>query len=145
MTIICWSESFNMSKKKPSEEKRKPRAKEVYAICKSCVFDYKRKRTVKYDEHSCKPSEKKLKLVEMMGGKCEICGYNKSIAALSFHHKDRRHKTFNISAYLSLPIDELIIEAKKCRLICLNCHAELHHREQVKDSAVELNTDVDKL
>jgi len=132
-----------MSKKKPPKEKHKSREKRVYSICKSCVFDYKRKRTIKYDEHPYKPSEKKLKLVEMMGGRCEICGYNKSIVALSFHHKDRRHKTFNISAYLSLPMDELILEAKKCRLICLNCHAELHHKEQ-SETSTESNIDVDK-
>ena len=131
MTIICWSESFNMSKKKTIRRKSASLGQKKFMQFVSLVFLITRENVqVKYDEHSCKPSEKKLKLVEMMGGKCEICGYNKSIAALSFHHKDRRHKTFNISAYLSLPIDELIIEAKKCRLICLNCHAELHHREQ---------------
>jgi hypothetical protein len=135
-----------MSKKKPPKEKHKPRAKEIYSICKSCVFDYKRKRPIKYDEHPYQQSEKKLKLVEMMGGKCEICGYDKSIVALSFHHKDRRHKTFTISSYLSMPMDELIIEAKKCRLICLNCHAELHHKAHVeKSSPKESEMDVDKV
>ncbi|MEY4334993.1 MAG: phage FelixO1, partial [Bacteroidota bacterium] len=30
----------------------------------------------------------KQKLVEHKGGCCEICGYNKCIEALEFHHKD---------------------------------------------------------
>jgi hypothetical protein len=30
----------------------------------------------------------KLKAVEYKGGKCIICGYNKSIRALQFHHLD---------------------------------------------------------
>lgn len=32
--------------------------------------------------------ERKRKLVELKGGKCEICGYNKCIEALEFHHLD---------------------------------------------------------
>ena len=36
-------------------------------------------------------------LVEEAGGKCQKCGYNKSIWALSFHHNDPTEKDFGLS------------------------------------------------
>lgn len=39
---------------------------------------------------------RKLKLIEEMGGKCEICGYDKNISALEFHHKDPSQKSFQL-------------------------------------------------
>ena len=35
-------------------------------------------------------------LVEYKGGKCEICGYDKCISALEFHHIDPDTKDFGI-------------------------------------------------
>ena len=35
--------------------------------------------------------------VEYKGGKCKICGYNKCVQALEFHHLDPTKKEFNIS------------------------------------------------
>lgn len=104
--------------------------KEKYAVCKTCVFKYKRKKPISEENQPRQSSfEKKQKLVELLGGKCEICGYDKSPAALSFHHKNRKNKVFSISVHSSLPIEDLIEEVKKCRLLCLNCHAVLHHDE----------------
>jgi len=72
---------------------------------------------------------RKKALVKMLGGKCAQCGYNKSIKALSFHHKDPSTKCFDISnnGNMMHNWDEVVIEAKKCELLCLNCHAELHN------------------
>ena len=33
-----------------------------------------------------------------MGGKCEICGYNKNVSALEFHHIDSVTKDFKLDA-----------------------------------------------
>lgn len=50
--------------------------------CKKCATESvaKRRRILK------------LKAVEYKGGKCEICGYNKCIDALEFHHLDPQKK-----------------------------------------------------
>jgi hypothetical protein len=68
-------------------------------------------------------------LVKMLGGCCSTCGYNLSIRALSFHHKDPSKKKFDISSNGGLMEnwDVLLNEARKCKLLCLNCHAELHN------------------
>jgi hypothetical protein len=68
----------------------------------------------------------KQKLVDLMGGKCMICGYNRCIKALDFHHIDPKTKEFTISRMESLNWTKTIEEAKKCVLLCSNCHRELH-------------------
>ena len=73
----------------------------------------------------------KLQLVKYKGGKCERCGYNKSINALQFHHINPSQKKFNISQYAcsnNLDIDKLYQEVDKCILLCSNCHAEEHEK-----------------
>ena len=76
--------------------------------------------------------ESKKKLVELFGGKCVWCGYNKSVAALQFHHPDK-NKEFGISeAGSSRAFDKRVAEARKCILICANCHAEHHAPKALK-------------
>lgn len=67
----------------------------------------------------------KKKLVELFGGKCEICGYNKCLRSLEFHHIDPTTKTFTISKYAVVSLNRLFEEIKKCILVCGNCHGEI--------------------
>lgn len=61
-----------------------------------------------------------------MGGCCQICGYDKCIAALDFHHKDD-DKEFGLSSKgRTLNFEKMKIEAQKCILVCANCHREIH-------------------
>jgi hypothetical protein len=79
---------------------------------------------------SCRVSEsrrnKKAALIEYKGNKCSICGYNKCIQALQFHHVDPDQKEFTISNSGTIKLDALKIEADKCILVCSNCHVEIH-------------------
>lgn len=75
----------------------------------------------------------KLKLVEYKGGKCEICGYNRCLDALEFHHKDPKEKSFSISSKNIKSFDKLRSEADKCILVCSNCHKEIHSDLNKKD------------
>ena len=70
----------------------------------------------------------KEKLVESMGGCCICCGYNKTVAALAFHHLNPSEKEFSISDVLASPISikKIEEELKKCILVCQNCHCEIH-------------------
>lgn len=71
---------------------------------------------------------KKLELILMLGGKCQLCGYSHSAAALDFHHRDPVEKTRTISHLLAVnqpwAWEAALDEAKKCDLICSNCHRE---------------------
>ena len=65
-------------------------------------------------------------LVAEAGGACMLCGYDRCVAALEFHHRDPATKRFAISfGGLSIAVDRLREEARKCVLVCANCHAEL--------------------
>lgn len=72
---------------------------------------------------------RKLEIIELKGGKCEICGYSKNISALDFHHINPDEKSFQLDArHLSNTNKESIIEeVNKCILVCANCHREIHN------------------
>jgi hypothetical protein len=73
--------------------------------------------------------KKKQTLVDLFGGKCQRCGYNKYIGALDFHHIDPSQKAFSLSVKgLCYSWDSILKEAKKCALLCKNCHAEVEAR-----------------
>lgn len=68
----------------------------------------------------------KRKLVAEAGGACLICGYERCIAALEFHHLDPGSKRFALSRQgVTRSFAEAQEEARKCVLLCSNCHAEV--------------------
>jgi hypothetical protein len=67
----------------------------------------------------------KERLVEYKGGKCEICGYDRCVKAMDFHHKNPKEKEFPLT-YMNRKWEILIKEADKCILVCANCHREIH-------------------
>ncbi len=71
---------------------------------------------------------KKVKaiLVGEAGGACCICGYDRNMRALHFHHVDPSQKRHEINAKgVAIALDKLRVEAQKCVLLCSNCHAEV--------------------
>lgn len=69
---------------------------------------------------------KKQKLVNQFGGACVVCGYKKYAGALDFHHIDAKTKSFALSVKgLSYSWESILTEAKKCVLVCKNCHTEV--------------------
>ena len=89
-------------------------------VCKSCRTNYRKLKI-------------KTQCVEYLGGKCEICGYDKNVYVLDFHHKDPSQKDFNISESDS-NFEKLKPELDKCMLLCANCHRELHYKLKHKDN-----------
>lgn len=63
--------------------------------------------------------------VEAFGGKCGICGYNKCIEALDFHHLNPDEKEFTLTASVANR-QKFVNELKKCVCLCSNCHREVH-------------------
>ena len=74
----------------------------------------------------------KEKLVEYKGGKCEICGYDKCIAALDFHHLDPNEKEYAICNGDYKSFEKVKKEVDKCILVCANCHREIHYKENLE-------------
>ena len=70
----------------------------------------------------------KVRAVEYKGGKCFICGYNKCIAALEFHHINPETKTFGIAGRgFTHSWDKIKQELDTCVLLCANCHREVEN------------------
>lgn len=67
--------------------------------------------------------ENKIDLKTYYGGKCIICGYSRCTRALEFHHIDDSRKINEVAA-LASGKKTLWEEAKKCVLLCVNCHRE---------------------
>lgn len=69
-------------------------------------------------------------LVAEAGGRCLICGYNRSLRALKFHHVDRETKEFHLAFRGSTrSLEKARAEARKCVLLCANCHGEVESGE----------------
>ena len=68
-----------------------------------------------------KRRNKRQKLIELMGGKCVKCN---STDRLQFDHIDPNIRSYAIGGHLYKKLDELILESKKCQLLCPRCHLE---------------------
>ncbi|MBA2512819.1 MAG: helix-turn-helix domain-containing protein [Solirubrobacterales bacterium] len=67
-------------------------------------------------------------LVAEAGGVCVLCGYDRTVGALHFHHVDPSAKEFHLSfAGATRSIASSRAEAAKCVLLCANCHAEVEN------------------
>ena len=125
---FCNQCGSKIPRKVPHTNKKTPKNRKRCFICsppKSSPF-----QSQEHKLHKGERRKRKEYLVKMLGGHCSICGYNKSLSALSFHHKDPSTKLFDISNNGNLlgDWDEVVAEAKKCKLLCLNCHAEFHNK-----------------
>ena len=70
---------------------------------------------------------KKQAAVDYLGGKCSICGYNKCIQSLDFHHVNPANKKYKPSyIIMRWTWDKVKKELDKCVLVCKNCHGEIH-------------------
>lgn len=72
---------------------------------------------------------RKLILLKLRGNACELCGYAKNHAALSFHHLNPKLRliSLDVRSCANRSMKALLKELKKCQLLCLNCHSEIEH------------------
>jgi hypothetical protein len=103
--------------------------KQTKYCSRKCQNDIKNPNLQSYKCQQVRALERKKELINTMGGSCSKCGYHKSIAALEFHHLNPTEKEFNLDArsLSNRKWERVIAEAKKCILLCANCHRELHH------------------
>ena len=66
--------------------------------------------------------------LEYKGGKCSVCGYNRHVAALEFHHMYGKETT--IASY-GKSWESMKKELDKCILVCANCHREIQYGKAI--------------
>jgi transposase len=82
-------------------------------LCRSGSVDRRRK-------------EVKRVLVAEAGGACALCGYDRAVGGLHFHHLEPSEKAFALSRRgVTISLAAARAEAAKCVLLCSNCHAEV--------------------
>lgn len=80
-------------------------------------------------------TELKRRLVAEAGGKCARCGYSEFISGLDFHHTHGDKEATMANLLMQAVgkrgdyLDIALREAKKCILLCRNCHGALHASE----------------
>ncbi len=65
----------------------------------------------------------------MAGGRCALCNYSRNYSALEFHHLTSENKSFDLDlrSLSNRRWETILREVRKCRLVCSNCHRELHN------------------
>jgi hypothetical protein len=64
-------------------------------------------------------------LVAENGGCCAVCGYDRCHFNLQFHHVDPSQKAMGMAMGVGRSLAAFRAEAKKCVLVCANCHGEI--------------------
>lgn len=103
-----------------SEFHTKGKEKRLNSWCKVCV----------YEKQKIRWRDRKRKAVELLGGKCCKCGYDKNLACLDFHHLDPEQKDMDWNKLRLHKWNTIVLELKKCILLCRNCHGETHWPDQ---------------
>jgi predicted HNH restriction endonuclease len=111
---------------------------EETGFSKSLISWHASEKHREYAKEKRRQNRKKLALQLKMahGGKCTVCGYNKCLDALQFHHVDPQSKDRSLgSGVINLLHSHgravTFKEAEKCILVCANCHAEIHAKRSV--------------
>jgi predicted HNH restriction endonuclease len=101
-----------------------------------CSLKCKNRHHQSYTAQKSRGLARKLKLIRAAGGRCSVCGYDRNLAALVFHHTDSEEKDFKLDmrALSNRTMESVLEELDKCILVCQNCHAELHNPHLDLDS-----------
>ena len=108
--------------------------KKMYC-CNACKqkhhYDRIKSQTNSYHSQTLRSLKRKQILLEMRGGGCEKCGYNKNLAALEFHHKNPKDKISKLDSRIlsNRTWKFILVEFEKCEVLCSNCHKEIHNPE----------------
>lgn len=86
------------------------------SICGKCHNQY----TIKVGQ------EKRKKGIDLLGGKCLLCGYSKYCGSLDFHHVSPEVKDDKFDQMRGWSWSRIQKELENCVLLCRNCHGEVH-------------------
>lgn len=115
---------------------RKDRKNLLYqSNCKACQKEYRKKH---YEKNKEKYIQKAVKYKQDFRKwfseykstlSCESCGDSR-YWVLDFHHKNPNEKDSEVSQLVTKCSKKLLQEEiNKCKVLCANCHRDLHYKE----------------
>lgn len=132
--LLCSNCHFELEADKGGGGRRKPDDPDADSLCRRCGkrFKFRHRRSRNYCM-SCSSArwsaearhELKAWMVTSKGDCCQVCGFARHQAALTFHHVDPALKRFNIVGAHGYSRELLQSELDRCVLLCANCHDEL--------------------
>lgn len=119
-----------------------------FNFCKTCFRKKKKKENRKYYQREKngkfliwrenaleRTRQQKLELIILLGGKCQICGFDdlSCVGVFDFHHSipgKEQPITQILNFYRGSKKGYIKVkqEIKKCILLCANCHRKIHFR-----------------
>ena len=97
--------------------------------CKSKAHYYDRKNSNTYHSQTLRGLSRKIEFINLKGGSCIKCGYNKNISVLEFNHLCCKLFPLDLRNLSNRNKKDLLDELDKCELLCANCHREYHNPE----------------
>lgn len=129
-------ETQRMALTRESREARLRGEREIARACPSHgVTQFQRDAQGSYRCLECRAArvkERRKRIKEILtteaGGRCVLCGYDRCLRALGFHHVDPSQKAFGVAFRgVTRSLERARAEAAKCVLLCANCHMEVEH------------------
>jgi 5-methylcytosine-specific restriction endonuclease McrA len=134
-TVRHWLKEYGMSTRQAGRLRATRGSPErlVLDCPKHGQTDFRRRSTGGYRCLKCRAAavarrRRRIKeiLVSDAGGACALCGYDRCVGALHFHHVRPLEKAFALSHRgVARSLAKARAEARKCVLLCSNCHAEV--------------------
>ena len=115
------------------------RGRQTHFCSRRCKNNSTNTRHQIYASQKRRGAARKWQLVQMLGGRCQKCGYGANLAALEFHHASG-HKDFQLDmrSVANRSWSAILAEVLKCELLCSNCHAETRRPDLAVESIPSL-------
>ena len=107
-------------------------------------YDRVKEQTNTYHSQTIRSYKRKLYLIELLGGCCKVCKYDKNLSALEFHHRDPNEKEsqLDMRTLSNRSMSYIMEEVNKCDLLCSNCHREYHNPEMEIENVKKITINV---
>lgn len=86
-------------------------------VCAKCHNEYTKALGKKKREYA----------LNILGGKCVSCGFDKYPESLDIHHTDPKVKDSNFASMRGWSYSRIDKEVESCVLLCRNCHSAFHN------------------
>lgn len=123
-----FKEIFEQEKQRLKEQRRIKKEQRLLEITSRPKRIFKQKKQKYIPEYTI--VSKRFKSVELVkefkeSSKCFFCSENDP-NKLTFHHRHKHEKLFNIGRKISIAPYAIYKEIKKCEVLCYSCHGYVH-------------------